>query len=66
MPTHTLDPAFQGLLNGRYVATLGTENGDGTIHLTAVWYLFEAGSLYARRLPGRKRPVMRRRGRRLR
>ena len=46
MPTNTLDPAFQGLLNGRYIATLGTENADGSIHLTAVWYLFEAGSLY--------------------
>jgi len=46
MPTHTLDPSFQGLLTGRYIATLGTENADGTIHLTAVWYLFESGSLY--------------------
>ncbi len=46
MPTQTLDPAFQGLLNGRYIATLGTENADGSIHLTAVWYLFESGSLY--------------------
>src|ERR1700693_4145533 len=46
MPSRTLDPAFQELLRGRYIATLGTENGDGTIHLTAVWYLFESGSLY--------------------
>jgi uncharacterized protein YhbP (UPF0306 family) len=46
MPTHTLDPALQELLRGRYVATLGTENADGSIHLTAVWYLFESGSLY--------------------
>lgn len=46
MPTHTLDPAFQELIRGRYIATLGTENADGSIHLTAVWYLFEAGSLY--------------------
>ncbi len=46
MPTPTLDPAFQGLLQGRYIATLGTENADGTIHLTAVWYLFEDGSLF--------------------
>jgi hypothetical protein len=29
-----------------YVATLGTENADGSIHLTAVWYLFEDGNLY--------------------
>jgi hypothetical protein len=46
MPTQTLVPAFQGLLRGRYIASLGTENADGTIHLTAVWYLFEAGCLY--------------------
>jgi PPOX class probable F420-dependent enzyme len=46
MPTQTLDPSFQELFRGRYIATLGTENTDGTIHLTAVWYLFESGSLY--------------------
>jgi hypothetical protein len=28
------------------IATLGTENGDGTIHLTAVWFLFEDSSLF--------------------
>jgi PPOX class probable F420-dependent enzyme len=41
-----LDPNFHDLLRGRYVATLGTENADGTIHLTAVWYLFEDGCLF--------------------
>ncbi|HTQ60849.1 MAG TPA: pyridoxamine 5'-phosphate oxidase family protein [Candidatus Solibacter sp.] len=46
MPTKTLDPSFQDLLAGRYIGTLGTENADGTIHLTAVWFLFESGSLY--------------------
>jgi PPOX class probable F420-dependent enzyme len=46
MPTQTLDPAFQKLIRGRYIATLGTENADGSIHLTAVWYLFEDGDLY--------------------
>jgi PPOX class probable F420-dependent enzyme len=46
MPTRTPDPAFQELLRGRYIATFGTENADGAIHLTAVWYLFESGSLY--------------------
>src|SRR5271163_1626730 len=46
MPTPALDPSFQGLLSGRYIATLGTENTDGSIHLTAVWYLFEDGSLF--------------------
>lgn len=46
MPTKTLDPTLQELLRGRYIATLGTENADGTIHLTAVWYLFEDGCLF--------------------
>ena len=47
MPTHqTLDPTFQELLRRRHIATLGTENADGSIHLTAVWYLFEDGCLF--------------------
>jgi PPOX class probable F420-dependent enzyme len=46
MPTRTLDPNFQSFLRGRYIATLGTENADGTIHLTAVWYIFEDGRLF--------------------
>ena len=46
MPTQIVDPTLQELLRGRYIATLGTENPDGTIHLTAVWYLFEDGYLF--------------------
>ena len=46
MPTQTLDQNFQELLRGCYIATLGTENADGSIHLTAVWYLFESGCLF--------------------
>jgi PPOX class probable F420-dependent enzyme len=46
MPTQTLDQTLQEILRGRYIATLGTENADGTIHLTAVWYLFEDGYLF--------------------
>lgn len=46
MPTRTLDPALQEILRGRYIATLATENADGTFHLTAVWYLFEDGFLF--------------------
>jgi PPOX class probable F420-dependent enzyme len=34
------------ILKGRYIACLGTENQDGSIHLTAVWYLFDGGYLY--------------------
>ena len=46
MPTQTLDPTLQSFLQGRYIATLGTENTDGTIHLTAVWYFFEDDCLF--------------------
>jgi PPOX class probable F420-dependent enzyme len=46
MPSQTLAPAFQELLAGRHIAALGTENAAGTIHLTAIWYLFDAGSLF--------------------
>ncbi len=46
MPTQTLDSTFQELLRGRYIASLATENSDGSIHLTAVWYLFEDGQLF--------------------
>lgn len=46
MPTQTLDPAYRELLQKRNVATLATENANGTIHLTAVWYLFEEDHLF--------------------
>ncbi|HEY8669687.1 MAG TPA: pyridoxamine 5'-phosphate oxidase family protein, partial [Terriglobales bacterium] len=46
MPIQTLDSTQQQFLQGRYIAALATENPDGTIHLTAVWYLFEEGRLF--------------------
>jgi PPOX class probable F420-dependent enzyme len=46
MSMETPDPALREFLQGRYVATLGTENADGSIHLTAVWYLFEKDQLF--------------------
>lgn len=33
-------------LAGRYIASLATENPDGSSYLTAVWYLFEDGVFY--------------------
>ena len=36
MATQTLDAKLQELLRGRHIATLATENADGSIHLTAV------------------------------
>jgi nitroimidazol reductase NimA-like FMN-containing flavoprotein (pyridoxamine 5'-phosphate oxidase superfamily) len=38
--------AIQEFLQGRYIASFGTENADGRIHLTAVWYLFEDGRFF--------------------
>jgi PPOX class probable F420-dependent enzyme len=46
MAAQKLDPTMQELLRGRYIAALATENADGTIHLTAVWYVFENGNLF--------------------
>ncbi|HKT48514.1 MAG TPA: pyridoxamine 5'-phosphate oxidase family protein [Candidatus Acidoferrales bacterium] len=42
----TLTPSLCEFLNGRYIAALATENPDGSLHLTAVWYLFENPSLF--------------------
>ena len=40
------DPLAQELLHGRYLASLATENPDGSLHLTAVWFYFDGDSLY--------------------
>jgi hypothetical protein len=42
----TVPSGAEEILTGRFIASLGTENEDGSIHLTAVWYLFDSGSLY--------------------
>ena len=41
-----LPSGAEEILTKRYIASLGTQNEDGSVHLTAVWYLFEAGCLY--------------------
>jgi nitroimidazol reductase NimA-like FMN-containing flavoprotein (pyridoxamine 5'-phosphate oxidase superfamily) len=46
MMKSTMPSGAEEMLAGRYIASLATENEDGSIHLTAVWYLFEAGRLY--------------------
>ena len=46
MAIQKLDPNLEKLLQGRNIATIGTENPDGSIHLTAVWYLYENGCLF--------------------
>ena len=40
------DPIVQELLSGRYIATLASENADGSIHMVAVWYLFDKANVY--------------------
>jgi general stress protein 26 len=40
------DPMVQALVRGRHIACLASENADGSIHLTATWYLCEEGQLY--------------------
>jgi len=42
----TMPLGAQEVLTGRFIASLGTENKDGSIHLTAVWYLFDESCLY--------------------
>jgi len=46
MSTQVLDPVQETFLQGRHIATLATENPDGTIHMTAVWYLYEDRRLF--------------------
>lgn len=40
------DPLVRQFLNGRYIATLATENPDQSIHMVAVWYWFEGECIY--------------------
>ena len=42
----TIPSGAQEILSGRLIASLATENDDRSIHLTAVWYLFEGGCFY--------------------
>lgn len=40
------DELVQQLLKGRYVATLGTHNPDGSIHMVSVWYWYDGSHIY--------------------
>ena len=40
------DPLVQEFLSGRYVASLATENTDGSIHVVAVWYWSDGATVY--------------------
>ena len=39
------DPLIQDILKRRAIATLATDNDDGSIHLTAVWFFYENGRI---------------------
>ncbi|MEZ4621904.1 MAG: pyridoxamine 5'-phosphate oxidase family protein [Caldilineaceae bacterium] len=39
-------PLALALLNGRHVATLATQRADGSIHLAAIWYLYQEDIFY--------------------
>ena len=41
-----LNDSIREFLNGRHYAALATQNDDGSIHLTPVWYLFEDDRFY--------------------
>jgi len=40
------DALVQELLNGRHIASLATQNTDGSVHMVAVWYWFDGTNLY--------------------
>jgi PPOX class probable F420-dependent enzyme len=37
---------MRAILEGRHYATLATQDPDGSVHLTPVWYLFEDDALF--------------------
>jgi PPOX class probable F420-dependent enzyme len=43
---HHPDDAVREFLGRRLIATLGTTNDDGSIHLVPIWYLYADGRLY--------------------
>jgi PPOX class probable F420-dependent enzyme len=45
-PVHEPDQAIRDLLGLRLIASLGTSNADGSIHLIPIWYLYDQGRLY--------------------
>jgi general stress protein 26 len=40
------DNLVQQFLNGRYIASLATQNADGSIHMVAVWYWFDGSNIF--------------------
>ena len=42
----TIDDSIREFLDGCHYATLATQNEDGSIHQTPIWYLFEDNQLF--------------------
>ncbi len=40
------DAGVKELLNGRFIATLGTHSPDGSVHMVAVWYWFDGSDIF--------------------
>lgn len=40
------DNLVKGLLGGRYIASLATQNPDGSTHMVAVWYWFDGSDVF--------------------
>ncbi|HKD77303.1 MAG TPA: pyridoxamine 5'-phosphate oxidase family protein [Ktedonobacterales bacterium] len=40
------DALVRQLLEGRYIASLATHDANGSIHMVAVWYLFEGDKVF--------------------
>ena len=40
------DALVRQLLDGRHIASLATENPDGSIHMVAVWYWFDGTDIF--------------------
>jgi len=40
------DPLVQQMLSGRYIASLASQNANGSIHIVAVWYWFDGSSIF--------------------
>jgi nitroimidazol reductase NimA-like FMN-containing flavoprotein (pyridoxamine 5'-phosphate oxidase superfamily) len=45
MPSLT-DPLVQQLLQGRYIASIATENPKGLLHMVAVWYVCDGTNIF--------------------
>jgi nitroimidazol reductase NimA-like FMN-containing flavoprotein (pyridoxamine 5'-phosphate oxidase superfamily) len=43
---NTRPSGSEEILKGRFIASFGTANEDGSTHLTAVWYLFDGQYFY--------------------